>query len=576
MTSSVYNSRLHFLLKRGGIIIILLAALFVYYPVLQSEFLIPGDDITQIINNENIHALTWENIKTIFTSPIISSYQPLMQLSYAFEYALVETEPFLYHLTNVLLHLLNVVLVYLFLRKIPFVDQTKGLLITAIFALHPLQVETIAWIAARSNLFFLAFILLASMKYIDFIQHHKLKDYLWSLFFFIFTLLSKSTAIIFPFLIILYYYFFQNKKHHKDIRKVVIEIIPFLVLSFLLGLYSLGTRSVDYFETFFNNMLNYEWYDKMFISVYSLWFYIYKFFYPVDLYFSYGYPIKYIYNNFTLPIIFRLSPFIIISILAGVFLLLKKYKRIRVPVIFGLLFFGINIFLILNISTYLSTITADRYMYLAIVGIGIVFVVVGAHFFKINKQKKVGYSMLIVILVLLAFKSRNQTLIWRDSFTLYSHAVNHYIKKGKEDYYVHGTWEFMHNLYQSKKDMNDPNYTKEMIDFYTSAINIKKNEPIFYLFRGIINTQAQDYVSAVNDFDSILNSRNIIYKSEVRLSAFKERVKIRAAAGMQFKSPQYLTLALMDVDSILSYDSSNIEYLNLKGELQKNLSTMSK
>ena len=347
---------LDYLKKRSniGLLSILVLALFVFYPVVKNGILKNWDDNDQILINTSVQQLSFENIRHYFSTDVLQSYQPLASLSFALEYSVVGKNPFLYHLDNLLLHLLNIILVFFLLKKVSFLDNFKIILTTAIFALHPLQVETVAWISARSNLLYVLFLLLASICYLNFIKGALFKRvyYLLAIVFFLFSLFSKSAAIIFPFVLILLNFFV---KEEKNIKKIAINVFPFLLMSLIFGFYSLQTRGVTGgLVGEFIGQLGYETYERILVSCYSFLFYLYQFIFPIDLYHLYGYPLKYAYAD-RLPLIFHLSPYIILSLFVFAFFFIKKKtKQVQKTFLFGILFFGITIFLVLNIVAYLA------------------------------------------------------------------------------------------------------------------------------------------------------------------------------------------------------------------------------
>ena len=186
--------------------------LVVFFPALFNGFVLNWDDAGYIIEYKPIQSLTWQNIKIIFTSYHQGNYHPLTILSYAFEQAIVGTKPFLYHLDNIILHLLNVALVFIFTRKLT--NKLEIACITALlFGIHPLRVESVAWVSERKDVLYTFFFMLAGIKYIDYFQkaESKIKNLILSILFIILSLLSKPAAVCLPGVVILIDWFCGRK-----------------------------------------------------------------------------------------------------------------------------------------------------------------------------------------------------------------------------------------------------------------------------------------------------------------------------------------------------------------------------
>ena len=124
---------------------ILILTAIVFANTLGNNFVNYWDDNGYVTSNEIIRQLNWEHLKIIFSTFYKGNYHPLTTLSYAIEYKLFGLNPFPYHLSNYILHLLNVAIVYLFINRFTHKPLVAG--ITALFfAIHPMHVESVAWI----------------------------------------------------------------------------------------------------------------------------------------------------------------------------------------------------------------------------------------------------------------------------------------------------------------------------------------------------------------------------------------------------------------------------------------------
>ncbi len=166
---------------------------------------------------------TTAGIKDIWFSHTLPQYYPLTFTSFWLEYKLWGLQPFGYHAVNLFLHLLNAVLVFFIVRKL---NQRAAAAVALLFTVHPIQVETVAWITERKNLLALSFTLLACLSYLRFEERAAKRSYVASLFLFAMALLSKSVSVCFAVVPLLLAWWRQGKIRWKDILRT----LPLFVL----------------------------------------------------------------------------------------------------------------------------------------------------------------------------------------------------------------------------------------------------------------------------------------------------------------------------------------------------------
>lgn len=206
------------------LLVILGVAALLYMPTLTYPFL-PFDDDTLVIENPISHGLTGTNIHAAFTSFDPELYIPLTFLSYQVNFSLAGLSPWMFHLTNLLLHLVNASLVFAILRKF-LKNDTLILIVTAVFALHPISVETVTWIAARKDLLSATFALCTLLLHVRYKEEHERLWYTLSLFCFLLALLSKVSIALLPLGMLVI-----DAARFGNTRKSAVEMIPFLALS---------------------------------------------------------------------------------------------------------------------------------------------------------------------------------------------------------------------------------------------------------------------------------------------------------------------------------------------------------
>jgi hypothetical protein len=209
--------------NKNTLLIVVFIGLLVFSNSLFNGFV--WDDEEQIVNNSVIRDL--RNIPVIFSGGAFNSggtgsllgiyYKPMMTLAFALTYSVFKLNPFFYHLTSVLLQITNSYLVYLFLSK--FFNKNKALILSLLFMVHPLYSEVVFYMADIQDLLYFLFGMLGLL----------ISSY-WSVLFFLLSLLSKETGIVFILISIIYSYLFQRK---KIIQVVVPGVIAILIYSFL-------------------------------------------------------------------------------------------------------------------------------------------------------------------------------------------------------------------------------------------------------------------------------------------------------------------------------------------------------
>jgi len=215
------------------LIVILVITFIAFLPSLSGQFIRSWDDNAYVTDNPLITQLNWESIKGFFTNQTNGTYVPLPLLSWAIEFQLFGLHPFAYHLDNLLIHLLCTSLVFYFfiLLRIPLMYAALGALL---FGIHPMRVESVAWVTERKDLLFCVFYLGSLIMYCKYILSEKEKPnyFLLTLLFFVFSLFSKIQAVSLPLTLILLDYWYVRPLKWK----LLWEKIPFFVLSIGFGL----------------------------------------------------------------------------------------------------------------------------------------------------------------------------------------------------------------------------------------------------------------------------------------------------------------------------------------------------
>ncbi len=191
-------------------LLLALATLALYNPVTRAPFL-NYDDPVYVTDNAQVRAgLTWNTIVWAFRTPKDLDWHPITWLSYGLDSQMFGLNPAGYHLTNVVIHTANVVLLFLILEAGTGLAW-RSLAVAALFALHPINVESVAWIAERKNVLSMFFFLIALAAYGWYARRPGIGRYLAVTLAYVLSLMSKGQAITFPFALLLLDYWPLNR-----------------------------------------------------------------------------------------------------------------------------------------------------------------------------------------------------------------------------------------------------------------------------------------------------------------------------------------------------------------------------
>ncbi|MEN6387252.1 MAG: tetratricopeptide repeat protein [Phycisphaerales bacterium] len=400
--------------KKTLLIYVVLAAaiIAVYWPVYKYDFVKYDDDV-YVTNNKNIQTgLNWQIIKWAFTSGYASNWHPLTWLSHTLDYQLYGEWAGGHHITNVLFHIANTLLLFYFLKKATNY-LWPALFVAAAFALHPLHVESVAWIAERKDVLSALFWILTMIAYVQYVknigQTHgsaPTKLYSASLVLFALGLMSKPMLVTMPFVLLLLDYWPLERKFSK---RVVIEKIPFFIFSILS---SVVTFIVQQKSGAITAIEHHGLASRAGNIIVSYAEYIFKTIWPAKLAVLYQYPVD------GLPL-YRIiiSAIILCAITFAVLLFAKRYKFI----LFGWLWYLGTLVPVIGFIQIGAHSMADRYTYIPLIGIFITIFFGAKELFP--KRQKFLFAAAVGILIASSVTAAIQVRYWKDSLTLFEHTI---------------------------------------------------------------------------------------------------------------------------------------------------------
>jgi hypothetical protein len=411
-TFTGYNKFLHD--RRNGLSLLLLTAitLLVYAPVLWNDFLYAWDD-QGMMNQYTEGGINLDNIRAIMTDFYHGQYAPANGYWYLILYSLFGYNPLWFHLGNLVLHIANVCLTYIIIARLlsKFEGNDRnvtsiGFVAALIFAIHPFNVETVAWISTSKVLIYACSYLLATYAYLQYLDRKKIGYYVLAMFLFVWSFLGKEQAVTFPiWLLMIFVLYKRNLKQWRP----WLEVLPFFLLSLWFGYVTMLSQA-DVGGGFLSNEAAYPLWQRMVFACYSLLEYFLKCIAPVKL--SYLYPFPSAIGD-PLPQWLLVYPMLLMIILVGIW----QYLRRQFVMLFALLFFTVHIAIALHILPLSRfAIIADRYVYLASIGITVIIAYYAMRLMK--RYKTIVIAALSVYILCLGVYSHSRTKVWRDTDTL--------------------------------------------------------------------------------------------------------------------------------------------------------------
>jgi len=390
----------------GFLVSVLLLTFLVFYPSLYNDFVNWDDDIN-LLDNPNLTVFNWDAIVGIFSSTIIGNYNPLPIFTFALERHFFGLDPFVFHLNNLLLHLGSVGLVYMIANRVGCTGIGAAIA-AAIFAIHPMHVESVAWVSQRKDVLYGFFFLAACYAYLQYLGNEKKGKYLILVYlFFILSCLSKIQAVALP--LVLIGLDFLLEKNWKVI--MLKDKLGFLLISLTVGLF--GIFALNNYGSL--DGITFSIIERLAIGAYSFCTYIYKFFLPYHLSAIYAYP-----TQVSIYYYVCLIPF-----LAFLYLLYWSFKKNRKYLFFTCWIFFSNIIFVLQFLGAGQAFLADRFSYLSYIGLALgVGYLINKFIVQFPKWRLSIYTVPIFVLLLFANKSIQQSKIWNNSETLWSNAID--------------------------------------------------------------------------------------------------------------------------------------------------------
>lgn len=576
-----------------------LTVLITYWNSIDNAF-VDWDDFAYVVNNDLVRNPGDSYMRDLFTTPVSSNYHPLTILSMRINNNVcnscpngISAKPFIRG--NVILHMLNSLLVLILVFLLCKGNILVSFLVAVIFAVHPMHVESVAWISERKDVLYTFFFLAGLIAYFKFKMNNRGKN-LWLIFsflLFIMSCLSKATAVVFPVVIILVNFWLYNTEEEKPVMKALknsvslknfILLAPFLIVSIFFGLMAYRIQNGENFLGILNlsknnpDMVNaigpYTVLQRFQIAGYGFIEYIIKFFVPINLSALHPYPTLQEFRHGTFAI------FLLIAVALTIFIAFFVIRSLRETKLyaFGLGFYFVTIALVLQFISVGIAIMAERYSYLPYIGLSLIPAIL------ISKSSKTKRYFLLIIsgcfIITLIVLSKRQIEAWRNTETLWTKVISRYPhqelpRRSRGKYYSKKSLEAKSDteikmfedkalidfteairagtksadvfqgtgvIYGSKGDL------KNAILFLNKAISIDPKKGAAYYNRALIYDKLNQKEEAIKDYNIAL-----VYNPDWALQILNNRSNLFLETGRFGEAKQ-------DLDYLIILKSNNFLY----------------
>ena len=580
--------------RQSSVIYILLLVLITYlcFSNALSNGFTNWDDNKYITNNPLIKSLSFDNIKNMFSTYVVGNYHPFAILSLAIDYHFYKLDPTGFHTTSILLHILNVVLVFLFIKQLSG-KAIIAFITSLLFGIHPMHVESVAWIAERKDVLYVLFYISSLYFYVI---YRKLSDkkplfYFLTFILFIFSLLSKGQAVTLPLVLLLIDYFTKQKIS----KKIILEKIPFFIVSFIMGIVAIKAQVSSGSMV---DLPNYSFLEGILFGSFSFLAYVFKIILPLNLSAFYPYP----EIEKGIPFYFYLSPLFLLAIVYFIFRLYKKNRSL----VFGFGFYLVNIILLLQLLPVGGAMMAERYSYLSYVGL---FFIIGNGInwiWQSNQEKIKFYKYIIapvffLYTIFLGAKTKERNKVWKNDETLWTDVIKNHNNvalafSNRGNYYQQaGKYDLALADYTSALNLKENNYEalisragiyrmagdfNLVIKDCDKAISINRNKAGAYINRGIAKSLLKNNDEAMKDFDmaiqlepensSAYTNRGFLFgkmeKVDEAINDYSKGIALNPEyafayfnRGLAYFKKENYEAAILDFNSTISLNNSKVE-----------------
>lgn len=536
------------------------------------------DDMEYVVENRFLTNPATRSLAALWRTPIALNYHPLTMTTLYWNVVAFGPGAASFIITNVVLHGINTILVFALATRLSKQNQLVAFLTALVWGLHPMHVESVIWVSERKDVLYTLFFLLACLSYLRYRRTEKAAWLVLTGGLFVLSCLSKAMAVVLPVVLLLIDYL--DGRDLKN-RGAWLEKLPFFAIALFFGWMALqvqrggdagGLLTVLGQKKDAVGQEPFAWRWLVYGS-YGFVMYLVRFLVPIHLSAFYPYPVNYQ----TIPAQFWLGP---VGFLAYITTMSWAFWQNRRTLAFGMAFFLVTIFLVLQFMTVGAAYMADRYSYLPYFGLLLWAISALEQRTRPNPTNRLAFRVgLGVFAVVCFYQTSKQVLIWKNTETLWFNALEYFpdndqIHEGLGDYYGkrneidkaigqfsaaleggtirYHVYEGLGNAYGLKGDV------VKAADMFDQALKLDSTRGDIYYNRGItlMRTRPAD---AVRDFNIAL-----------RKTPEKDTL-IRQSRGFALLQAKDYAAAKADYDVVLQTKPADAIALHNRGVCRFNL-----
>jgi Flp pilus assembly protein TadD len=401
-------------------IFLAIATLAAFWQVQHNDFISYDDEVYVTENPYVKNGLTWKNIGWALTATVATNWHPITWLSHMLDYELYGLNPSGHHLTSLLIHIANTILLFLVFSRMTGA-LWKSSFVAALFALHPLHVESVAWVAERKDVLCTFFWIMSLWAYGQYVRRRGVINYFWLILFYTLGLMTKPMLVTLPFVLLLFDYWPMARFASPGLRRqmpgdrnlmaLIWEKIPLFILSAISSAITIFAqqaggavasldsipfkiRAVNAFISYLRYLGKMIWPRKLAV------------FYPYQ-----DWPIEY--------------AFMAGLLMVGTTVVIIRAARSHPYLLTGWFWYLGTLFPVIGLVHAGSQSIADRYTYIPLIGIFIMVTWGISNVSKLLRHRNIVLVLLsTVVLVACMICSWFQVRYWQNTATLFNHALN--------------------------------------------------------------------------------------------------------------------------------------------------------
>lgn len=530
-------------------LILLVLIFFVFFQTRTHDF-INYDDETYITSNPHIaKGLNVQNMIWAFSTSYASNWHPLTWISHMMDIQIYGMNPGAHHFTNMLFHILNSFLIFFLFRKMTG-EFWKSCFLAVLFAIHPLHVESVAWVAERKDVLSTFFGLITLWGYVRYVENSVIYRYGLVLIFYSLSLMSKPMLVTLPFVLLLMDYWplrrfdkeipWEEKSQKRSygfkslVLRFSVEKLPLVIVAmgscFITLLVQQKGGAVGAVTMF-------PFWDRIANALITYITYIKKMIWPFDLAVIYPYPSSFLMDEIVLA-----SAVLAVVPIIG-FMVVKRFPYIIV----GWLWYIGTLVPVIGLVQIGSQSMADRYTYIPLIGIFIIISWGAADLTVcwVHRRKKLAVCAMIFCLCM-TLSAHVQTRYWKNSIQLFQHALD----------VTSGNWIANNNLGCA---LSQKGHTYQAIPYFQEALRINPEYDDARYNLGLAFVARNRFNDAINQFSRILVTRPEDKDVHIRLG------RIYGLQKRFDKAIDHFTIAAaLDPDDAGIYNNIGVFYANQK------------